>query len=286
MNSTILENKKLLLVVFMGLFLGACSSKVRKEPLQQITADSIKETQTRELQDEVNMGREVAAKLFGTYGDLNKEKKQLEYLNLILRTLAEKVGRPEIVYRVGVLDTDEINSFAAPGGYILVTKGLLKNIQNEQELAGVLAHEMGHINHRHLFKNVALKREVSPDETLYRFISRGGSDVSFALSQAVNRGMKMLLDQGLKSELEYEADLSGVEYTWASGYDPRYFREFISRLAKNQKEKSQGLLKTHPSFEDRVKFLDSNLNLLGMPLPAPVFNNMGMIKRFAVISGQ
>jgi len=284
------SKKNLTQLIFLPTFwslcfiFNSCASKPNNEPKKVTDPDTT--ARTRELQDEINIGREVAAKLFGTYGDLNQEKKQIEYLNLVLQTLTEKTGRPEIIYRVGILDSDEINAFAAPGGYILVTKGLLKNVKNEQELAGVLAHEMGHINHRHLFKEVAPKREVSAGETLSRFLSRGGSNVSFALSQAVSKGMKTLLDEGLKPELEYEADQSGVEYSWAAGYDPRYFREFMTRLAKTQKDHSKTLLKTHPSFEDRIKSLDVSLNSLGMKLPPPELDNTGMIKRFAVIEGK
>lgn len=280
-------NKTMLipLLLSLGVITGSCASKSNKVPAAKASdSDATTEARTRELQDEISIGREVAAKLFGTYGDLNQEKNQIEYLNLILQTLSEKTGRPEIIYRVGILDTDEINAFAAPGGYILVTKGLLKNVQNEQELAGVLAHEMGHINHRHLFKEVAPKREVSAGETLSRFLSRGGSNVSFAFSQAVSKGMKTLLDEGLKPELEYEADQSGVEYSWAAGYDPRYFREFIARLAKTQKSLSKTLLKTHPSFENRLNSLDINLNSLGMSEPLTPLANTTMIKRFAVLT--
>jgi len=269
-------------LLFTLLLTTSCSTKPTPE-IKKATEPEV-EAKTRELQDEISIGREVAAKLFGTYGDLNQEVKQIQYLNLILQTLSAKTGRPELTYRVGILDTDEINAFAAPGGYILVTKGLLKNIQNEQELAGVLAHEMGHINHRHLFKEVAPKRDVSAGETLSRFLSRGGSNVTFAFSQAITKGMKTLLDEGLKPELEFEADQSGVEYTWAAGYDPRYFREFIGRLASNRKNKenSKTLLKTHPSFENRIKALDVNLKNIGMSLPVPELANTVMIKRFNI----
>lgn len=277
----------------LALLLTSCATKKERKSRSSKETPSAaavqkeaqeKEARARELQDEISIGREMAAKLFGTYGDLNKETQKLEYLNLIIQTLAQKTGRPEINYRVGILDSDEINAFAAPGGYILVTKGLLSQIQNEHELAGVLAHEMGHINHRHLFKEVAPKREVSAGETLSRFLSRGGANVTFAFGQAVSKGMKMLLDEGLKPELEFEADQSGLEYTWATGYDPRYFREFMNRLAQNQKSKSKKLLKTHPSFENRIQSMDTNLTSLGLQLPAPEMNNEIMIKRFGVFA--
>lgn len=108
--------------------------------------------------------------------------------------------------------------------------------------------------------------------------------MTFALGQAVSKGMKMLTEEGLKPELEYEADQSGIEYTWATGYDPRYFRNFMERLAQNQKAKSKTLLKTHPSFENRIKQLDVQLAHVGLPSTAPELINPIMVKRFAVLS--
>jgi predicted Zn-dependent protease len=295
-------NKKYLVllplsVVFLSVSCTSSSSKPAKTrvastsappistPTPDTGADDI-ESRARELQDEITIGREVAAKLLGTFGDLNERKRSTEYLNLIVQGLAEQAGRPEIIYRVGILDTDEINAFAAPGGYILVTKGLLNNIQNEQELAGVLAHEMGHINHRHLFKEVAPKREISAGETLSRLLSRGGANVSMAFGQAVSKGMKTLTDEGLKPELEYEADQSGVEYSWATGYDPRYFRQFMERLAKTNAGNTKKLLKTHPSFEDRLQRLDGHLKGLGLENLPPDLSNEMMVKRFSVLANK
>lgn len=285
MNPRYSSMKTPMTIVLLALcaLLFSCASKTEKTVKPNAKTENT-DQRARELQDEISIGREMAAKLFGTFGALNSEVQKLEYLNLIIQTLAEKAGRPEIVYRVGILDSDEINAFAAPGGYILVTKGLLNNIQNEHELAGVLAHEMGHINHRHLFKEVAPKREISTGESLSRFLSRGGANMTFALGQAVSKGMKMLTDEGLKPELEFEADQSGVEYSWATGYDPRYFRNFMSRLAQNQKSKSKTLLKTHPTFESRIKQLDVQLVNVGLESPAPNLVNPIMLKRFAVIS--
>lgn len=274
----------LLMQVVLLVLISCVSNSEGKR--KKTTDQNAMDDRARELQDELAMGREVAAKLMGTYGDLNERKKSLEYLNLVVQSLAEKAGRPEIIYRVGILDTDQVNAFATPGGYILITKGLLKIIQNEQELAGVLAHEMGHINHRHLYKEIAPKREISTGETLSRFLSRGGANVSFAFGQAVTKGVKTLLDEGLKPELEYEADQSGIEYAWATGYDPRHFRVFMERLAKSNKLDTKNLLKTHPSFSNRLNKIDLQLKNVGLTDPTPELSNSTMINRFTVLATQ
>lgn len=277
----------LFVLVFTSILFIQCSHKPTSKAITEVKTPETKpsnEALARELQDEINIGREVAAKLMGTYGDLNERKKSLEYLNLLAQTLAIKVGRPEIQYFVGILDSSEINAFATPGGYILLTSGLLNFVENEHELAGVMAHEMGHINHKHLFKEVAPKREVTAGETLSRFLSRGGANVTFAFAQAVNRGLKTLLDEGLKPELEFEADQSGIEYTLATGYDPRYFKSFMTRLAAKKQEETKVLLKTHPSFETRIQKLNVGLTSLGLNDVLNPLDNPLMVKRFAVLA--
>jgi predicted Zn-dependent protease len=244
------------------------------------------ELRARELADEIVIGREMTAKFLGTFGDLNQRRQSLEYLNLIVQTLAVKVGRPEIVYRVGIMDSNDINAFAMPGGYILVTRGLLNFVRNEEELACVLAHEMGHINHRHLYKDIAPKREVTTGETLTRFLSRGGAEVTFAFGQAVNKGVKTLLEEGLKPELEYEADLSGMEYSWATGYDPRHYKLFLQRLEKHHKNETKNLLKTHPSFSERLKKMEGHLRQLGVIDTQPPSSHDTMKRRFSVLQSE
>jgi predicted Zn-dependent protease len=231
-----------------------------QESKPQGTSDT-KASQARDLNDELAIGREMAAKLYGTYGQFDADKNKLRYLNLIAQSMTREVGRSEIIFRVGILDTDELNAFATPGGYILITKGLLNLIKSEEELAGVLAHEIGHINNKHLYKSVAPKREVSVGETLTRIISLGKADLGASLIKSVQEGMKTLLDQGLKPELEFEADQNAVSYTWSTGYSHKAYVTLLERLAASVETKSH-VLKTHPSFTDRLvhlkKFIDEN----------------------------
>lgn len=220
-----------------------------------------KANRAKDLNDEITIGREMAAKLYGTYGQYNSDNAKIKYLNLIGKSISREVGRSEINFRIGILDTDELNAFATPGGYILITKGLLKLMNSEEELAGVIAHEIGHINYKHLYKSVAPKREVSVGETLTRIISLGKADLGASLIKSVQEGMKTLLDQGLKPELEYEADQSAVSYTWTTGYSHTAYVGLLKRLAQSVEGKAQ-VLKTHPGFAERLQhlkqFIDEN----------------------------
>ena len=127
---------------------------------------------------------------------------------------------------------------------------------------------------------------MTAGETLSRFLSRGGANVTFAFAQAVSKGIKTLLDEGLKPELEFEADQSGIEYAWATGYDPRYFRAFMTRLAAKKNEETKVLLKTHPSFQSRIQKLNTGLKGLGLnDTPTPIDNPL-LQKRFSVLASK
>jgi predicted Zn-dependent protease len=222
----------------------------------------------------------MASKLYGTYGQYDSDINKIKYLNLVAQTMTREIGRTEITFRIGILETNELNAFATPGGYILITKGLLKLIQNEEELAGVLAHEIAHINHKHLYKSVAPKRDVSIGETLTRIISLGKADVGASLIKSVQEGMNTLLDHGLKPELEYEADQSAITYTWSNGYSYQAYLNLLQRLSKSVGSKSQ-VLKTHPTFTDRLNsmniFIKTN-NLEDTAIPLSNKRNLRFIK--------
>ena len=247
-------------------FLVACSSKTvssrdkLSEPAEgagsNLDATENQQLQARELKDELAIGREMAAKLYGTFGsfgssDKEDSKNPLKYINLVGKSLAYQSGRPELVFRFGILETQDINAFAAPGGYILVTRGVLKLAKNESELAGVLAHEIAHVSHKHMYKDIAPKRSVTAGESVTRFLSGGKSDIGGALTKAVSEGMKKLLEEGLSPEKEFEADATALSLVLTMGYNPWDYIRFLERLEKTVAKAE--VTKTHPSFKDRIE---------------------------------
>jgi predicted Zn-dependent protease len=254
----------------LSLFLMGCSSSSTESVTKDINQrssnllgdneNSQEDEQTRrkfqaqELKEELEIGRSMAAKLAGTKGVVKNRMITTQYLNLIVQTLARQAGRPEIEYSVGILRDEEPNAFATPGGYIFVTQGLLTQVKDEDELAGVLAHEVAHITEKHLFNEIKPKRNVSAGETLSRMMSRGGSNLGQGLSKIVNQGLKALIEDGLGQEKESQADQVGIMYAAAAGYDPNGLRRFLDRIGRMQKELKLG--KTHPPFESRLKLYD------------------------------
>lgn len=233
--------KRLIPIIALALFACASDTKVPDE-------DSL-QPQAREIVDEVSVGREMAAKLIGTFNLYQKEKAG-KYVSLVGHSLVQSIGRPEITFHFAMLDTDESNAFATPGGYIFVTKGLLKMISNENELAAVLAHEIAHVNEKHMYKEIMPKKTVSAGETLSRVLSRGRADIGASLSQIVSAGMKKILEDGLEADKEYEADSASAMYLSLVGYNSEAMVSVIEKIDKEKKSFTHS--KTHPAAQSRI----------------------------------
>ncbi|NDG84032.1 MAG: peptidase [Proteobacteria bacterium] len=245
-----MNQRMLLTILVFSVLVGACASTLEQ------TEASRKEDLAREVKDENEIGRAMAAKLAGHLGMYRGPGADTleHYVNLVGASLIPHSGRPEIRYRFGILASDEINAFATPGGYIFITIGLARELRGEDELAGVLGHEIAHITERHMSKEILPKREVSGGEILTRMLSRGGSDVAFSMSRIVNNGLEMLLVRGMGPEREHEADCDGALYAASAGYDPKALEAFLRRLQKIEDTKL--VSKTHPPFPKRIIDLD------------------------------
>ena len=109
-----------------------------------------------DVSEEIRFGREIAARMVGRFG-LYNDPQLMKYVNLVGRSLSQSTNRPELDFHFAVLNTSEINAYAAPGGYVFVTRGAIEKMQDESELAAVLAHEMTHINERHVVKELNIE---------------------------------------------------------------------------------------------------------------------------------
>jgi len=181
----------------------------------------------------------MAARLLGRFGLYEGSPSTSRYVTLLGATLAARVGRPELVFRFAVLNSGDPGAYATPGGYVFVTRGLLASLKSESELAGVLAHEIAHVNERHMYLELMPDREVSTGEAVVRLLSMGKGDVSGSLSQMVDQGLKMLLEDGLGAEKEKAADEAAVHYAAAFQYEPASLRIVIERLKATAREKQQ-----------------------------------------------
>jgi len=202
------------------------------------------------IEEEVEIGRLMSARLLGKFGHFHSDPAVTGYVETVGHALASRFGRPDLRFRFAVLDTDEVNALAAPGGYVFVTRGLLAQVRSEAELAVVLGHEIGHVDERHMYKEIQPKRDVSAGEALTGLLSQGRSALGASVIEAVNRGLALLLEEGLGREKEQEADVAGSLYAAGLGYDPMEFSSLLKRL--HGARARIRLSKTHPPFEARI----------------------------------
>lgn len=199
---------------------------------------------------EISFGRAIAARILGTYPAYDNPS-LIKYINLLGATLALNTNRPELEFHLMILDTDELNAYAAPGGYIFITKGALKYIKDEAELAGVLAHEMAHITEKHVVKDLKIKGSDDTSD-LAQLIGGSSGAARAAFGQAVDIGLELIFKDDYKKEDELQADKTGVIISALSGYDPTGLARYLSRIKPIKEKTPPPENSTHPSFDSRV----------------------------------
>lgn len=229
---------------FVGAFLCACAS-----------AQSVERRQLEEYSRERAVGRAVAARLARQYGVL-RAPEFTAYLNALAAGVARISARPEVEYRAAVLDTDEVNVYAAPGGYILFTRGAIFAMESEAELVGVLAHEIAHIALGHAGE---FRADASWLELLGGALG-GGGFLNSAIDSSAKELHQMLLERGRQKQYELDADSAGALYASTLGYDPRALAAYLERAAA--RPGAGTLTRTHPPASERARallaFADAN----------------------------
>lgn len=201
--------------------------------------------------DEEKLGREIAGRLLGAV-PLVADVKLQRYVNRVGRYVAAQSKRPDINWTFGVIESSSVNAFAAPGGYVLVTRGLYAMLKNEAELAGVLAHEIGHVNARHHVKLLQKQRAVSLGQEF--LAKKSGSE---SVKTLIGNGAE-IFSRSLDKGAEYHADRLGVQYATKAGYDSWSLAAVLDRLAaEGETDKFTLLYKTHPLPAERLDALDA-----------------------------
>ncbi len=196
---------------------------------------------------EVKLGRTVAAIILGK-NKQSTNNKLIKYVNLVGQTIVETSGRKDINYYFTILESDKANAVAAPGGYVFITSSLLNMIKNEAELAGVLAHEIAHINEKHVFSKI-YKEDDEGGDILSSFLTAKNTSMTVAFNELSNQALAMVLEKGLDEEDEYEADLAAILYLQNTGYKSQAYIDLISRLPVHKHTTHN---KTHPKISDRI----------------------------------
>lgn len=210
-----------------------------------------------DVKAEIEFGREVAALILGNYKLVDMEE-LTSYVNLVGQTVAQHSGRPEIEYYFAVLDSDEINAYTAPGGYVFVTRGALAIMQDEAELAAVLAHEIAHVTRKHIVKELNIRGSDNAGlaGSVAHLLGGASDPTRVAFVQALENAMDLLFTSGLKKEDEYESDQVGTMLLATTGYDPQALYRYLQRVKTAKEEQVSVLNNTHPSFSERLAALD------------------------------
>ena len=215
--------------------------------------------------EEVLIGKEISATLLGAFPLSTDRKKQL-YINRVGVWLAMQTNRNNLDWRFAVLDVQNINAFASPGGYIFVTRGLLDILDNEAQLAGVLSHEIAHVLERHHMNELKSNASFGIASDLSQFALRQSTNDSYKtkyLSDVVSTKLiaatKSLYTNGLAKSDEFSADHLGMLISARGGYDPYAYLEVLHKMDKFSSDDSQLalLFKTHPKPAERLTNLDS-----------------------------
>jgi predicted Zn-dependent protease len=196
--------------------------------------------------EEIAVGREVAGRTLGA-APLVADPELQAYVNRVGRWIAMQTERPDLPWHFGVLDTSSINAFAAPGGYVLVTRGLYEMLETESQLAGVLAHEIGHIVQRHHVKVMQQSALVSAGARASQ------RDRNLLVNNLIGTGAEVLA-RGLDKSAEFEADRIGVVLAARAGYSPYGLVEVLHLLAARSADDATLalLFKTHPAPGERL----------------------------------
>jgi predicted Zn-dependent protease len=216
-------------------------------------------------EEEVQLGEGLTAGLLGA-APLSKDEKLQRYVNRVGRWIALHSERPDLPWTFGVIDVDTINAFAMPGGMVIISNGLLKRLQSESELAGVLGHEIAHVVQKHQLKAIqggawADVASMVAQEAASQKIARSGNALTQSLaSPLANQGIDLVkngvLVKPLDRDKEYEADRMGVVLAARAGYDPYGLVSVMQMLALVKGTDDAGILATHPSPADRIAELE------------------------------
>ena len=207
--------------------------------------------------DEIEIGKGVAANLLGAAPPVNDPQLQA-YVNRIGQWVAMHTERPDLPWHFAVLDTDGVNAFAIPGGYVFITRGMLMRMRDEAELAGVLAHEVSHVVDKHALKTMR-KGAVAglAGDALSNYAEKKGKE---EFTKIVSAGTEIYA-RGLDKEDEFAADRAGVVIATRAGYDPYGLPSVLQTLASiNPKDDAVALMfKTHPDSGTRLELVSNSM---------------------------
>jgi predicted Zn-dependent protease len=202
------------------------------------------------LESEISMGREYSQEIESTW-KLVEDPVVVDYVNRVAQNLVRN-SDAKVPFTIKVIDSEEINAFAFPGGFLFVNYGVILAADNEAELASVMAHEIAHVAAHHATRQMTRAQMFNLASIPLIFV---GGGVGLAVQEAVELAIPLGTTKFARS-FEAEADYLGVEYLYKAGYDPQALISFFERVQAGEKQKPGFVAKafsTHPQTADRIK---------------------------------
>jgi predicted Zn-dependent protease len=221
------------------------------------------------LEKEIAMGKQLAQEV-ERQAKIIDDPIIAEYVNRIGQNLVRN-SDAKVPFTIKVLDSEEVNAFALPGGFFFVNTGVLLNADNEAEMAGVMAHEIAHVAARHGTKQ-ASRGQLAQIMTIPLYVMGGWT--GYAIRQGMNIAIPMGFLQFTKG-FEKEADYLGLQYMYKAGYDPTAFVDFFEKIQTMEKKKPGTMSKvfsSHPPTDDRIKLSQEEIQKILVAKPEYVVN--------------
>jgi beta-barrel assembly-enhancing protease len=245
----------------LGTSIGQATGVITEEQAKSInkSEQAIEKTfQDITPAQEYFIGRSVAATVLSAYKPFDRAKAN-DYLNVLGQTLAQFSTRPETFggYHFQLLDTDEINAFSAPGGLVMISRGMIRCCKNEDELAAVLAHEIGHVENQHGLRAIKKGRLTGALTTLALEAGKnlGGSDlaqVTEAFEGSISDITSTMMNSGYARTTEFQADKSAVVIMKRAGYNPSALVAMLDQMKQSLRPGGHDFAKTHPPPDVRI----------------------------------
>ncbi len=227
--------------------------KNSKEDVEAIGNRSVgKGVNLYSLEREIGLGKQLAQEVERS-SKLIDDPVVTEYVNRVGQNLVRN-SDARVPFTIKVIDSDEVNAFALPGGFFYVNSGLVLRAQEESELAGVMAHEIAHVCARHGTKN-ATKGELMQLASIPAMIFIPYSMAGYAMYQGLNLAIPLTFLK-FSRDAEREADFLGLQYMYKAGYDPNSYVTFFERIQADEKRRPGTIPKvfsTHPPTPDRIE---------------------------------
>ena len=201
------------------------------------------------LETEIRMGKQYAMQVESTV-KLVQDPVVNEYVNRIGQNLVRN-SDAQVPFTIKVIDSDEVNAFALPGGFFYVNSGLILAADEEAELAGVMAHEISHVAARHGMRQMT-RANIAQIATIPLIFVGGG--IGYGIYEAAGLGLPLTFMK-FQRNFEAEADYLGLQYMYKTGYDPQAFISFFEKIQAKEKKKPGTIAKafaSHPQTPDRI----------------------------------